>query len=161
LKRLANASSLLLLVIVVACSTGVDQAKFDRVYRAGKALEVEVNSTGGASARSGLLQKEFETEVAALEGRAQGQQETDALRAFTEASDAYKYFLRFRSLDFDAVEGRILLMGTNLEVASRYNLPVETRSGSRWVDSGTALKVLLETAERKLAEANRFVNGQK
>jgi hypothetical protein len=51
-------------------------------------------------------------------------------------------------------------MGTNLEIASRYGLPVETRGASQWTDSGNALKVLLSAAERKLTEANSIVNGR-
>jgi hypothetical protein len=144
---------------VTACG-GVDQQKFDAVYRAGKALQVEVNTTGGVGRQCEALQKEFATEVSALDGRDRGKEEGAALQAFKEANDAYRFFLRFRSLDFEAVEGRILLMGTNLEVASRYGLPVETRGTSQWTDSGNALKVLLAAAELKLAEANDIVNGR-
>jgi hypothetical protein len=154
----ARVSSLLLVITVVGCHTGIDQAKFDRVYRAGKALQVEVNATGGASTRSGQLQKDFETEVAALDGRAQGPRELDAFRAFTEASDAFKFLLRFRSLDLDAAEGKSLVMGSNVQVAMRYHLSIETRGDSQWVDSATALKVMHEAAERTLREANRLVN---
>jgi hypothetical protein len=157
----ANASFPVVVAVVMAACAGGDQAKFDRVDRAAKALEVEISSTGGASPRSSALQKELETEVSVLEGRAQGQAETGALHAFREANDAYKYFIRFRTLDFDAVDGRILLLGTNLEVASRYGLPVETRGASQWVDSGTALEMLRKASKDHLAEANRLVNGLK
>ena len=154
---LRGVGATVVVAFVAACGT-LDQKKFEAAYRAGKALQVEVNATGGTGPRCEALQKEFDTEVSALSGRERGKQEAAALQAYKEASDAYRFFLRFRFLDFEAVEGRVLLMGTNLEVASRYGLPVEMRGTSQWTDSGNALKVLLAAAERKLTEANSMVN---
>jgi len=156
-----NGASVVVLAIgcVVSACGNVDQKKFDPVYRAGKALEIEVNATGGASARSNELAKQFQTEVSALSGRARGTRETQALQAYAEAGDAYEFFIRFRSLDFDSVKGRIWLRGTNLDVASRFKFPVETKDGEKFVDSGDAMKILLEVAQRKLTEGNQIVNG--
>lgn len=147
-------------VVAFVAACGVDQKKFEAVHRSGKALQVEVNATGGGGSRSEVLQKEFETEISVLNGRERGNQEEAALQAYKDANDAYRYLLRFRFLDFEAVDGRVLLMGTNLEVASRYGLPVETRGTSQWTDSGNALKVLFATAERKLAEADKIISGR-
>lgn len=148
-------------VVVAGCFTagcGVDQEKFTAARRAGIALEVEAKATG-FTGRSSELQRQFETEVATLDGRAKGDAEERALRAYKESSEAYMLLIRFRSLDFDAPEGRIVLVGTNLEAASRYQLPVQTTNGVQWVDSSAAMETFWEVAKAKLAEANAIVDG--
>ena len=52
--------------------------------------------------------------------------------AYTDAANAYRYFLRFRVLDLDADSTQILLKGPNLEVATRYKLPLDSRNGAKW-----------------------------
>ena len=122
--------------VFVACAAaacGVDQTKFERVYRAGKALQVEVNATGGASADAITLLKAFQVEIATLDGRVSGGRERVALQSYADASDAYEAFLRFRVLDYDAVEGRIFLMGTNLEAATSTNFQSKhAAKGNGW-----------------------------
>ena len=97
--------------VACAASDRVDQKKFDAIYRAGKALQVEVRTTGGTGNKARELNQQFKTEVSMLQGRTSGKRDAAALQAFVEASDAYDDFLRFRSLDLDAPKGLILLMG--------------------------------------------------
>jgi hypothetical protein len=98
---------------------------FEAVYRAGKALQVAVEQSGGVGSDVPDLLTKFQTEVATLDGRTRGEREAAALTKYREAADAYQFLLRLRALDFEAVNGRVLLAGTNLEAATRYGLAVE------------------------------------
>lgn len=144
----------------VSCG-GVDKQKFDGVYKAGKALQAEVESSGGqprSQSRDRL--KQFETEIEALHDRTIGRREADALQAYAEAADAYQSFLRFRSLDLEAENNQIPLKGPNLEAATRYKLPIDTRNGSKWVNRGQAITILLQAGEQHLNDGNRIVDGR-
>lgn len=160
-------------LLLSACDR-VDQQKFDGVYRAGKALQVDVNTGGGIGPRSHELLNQFQTEIGILQGRRTSDREAAALRAYEAAGDAYANFLRFRLLDLDAVDGLVVLMGTNLDAARKYQLPVQTMAAVlsltgpdearfadvRLVDSGVALRTFVERAEASLAEANSLANGK-
>lgn len=141
---------------VVSCG-GVDRQKFDRVYTAGSALQVEVQSSRGEPhSKSRERLKELDTEIAALQDRVIGIHEVDALHAYSQAADAYRYFLRFKTLDLDADRSEIVVKGPDLEVATRFKLPVETRSGSKRVNRAQAITVLLQAGEQHLSDGNRL-----
>jgi hypothetical protein len=145
---------------VVACG-GVDKQKFDPVIKAGKVVAADVESTHGqvgSEFRDHL--KQLDTEVEALQGRTIGSHEVEALKAFTEAADAYRYFLRFRSLDLEKDSTQIQVKGPNLEVAERYKLPLDSRNGSKWVNRAQAITMLLQAGEQGLTDGNRIVSGQ-
>jgi hypothetical protein len=152
--------------LVVACAFvtacgGVDTQKFDAAFKAGKALQAEVESSRGlprSQSRDRL--KEFDTEVSALHDRTIGRREADALQAYAEAAEAYREFLHFRSLELEGENHQIQLKGPNLEVATRYKLPVDTRNGSKWVNGAQAITILLQAAEQHLEDGNRIVNGK-
>jgi hypothetical protein len=152
--------------LAVACAFtaacgGVDKQKFDGAFKAGKALQDEVQASGGlARSQSRDRLKEFDTEISALHDRTIGTREADALQAYTEAADAYRHFLRFRALDLEADKHQIELKGPNLEVATRYKLPVDSRGGSKWVNGPQAITILLQAAEQHLENGNRLVNGR-
>ncbi len=55
---------------------------------------------------------------------------------------------------------QILLKGPNLEAATRYKLPVDTRNGSKWVNRAQAVTILLQAAEQRLNDGNRLVKGR-
>lgn len=158
-----NCSFVLFALAVTATSAcnRFDAQRFEPAYRAGKAVEVHVDNTGGVNvADANRLLQQFQTEVSLLEGRARSERESGIVQALTASADAYKEFLRFRELDMrDAVDGRILLMGTLLDVAKKYEFPVERRGDTDWVSSGAALKLLLPIAKSKLAEAGRLINA--
>ena len=146
--------------LVVACG-GVDKQKFDPVIKAGKVVAADVESTHGqvgSEFRDHL--KQLDTEVEALQGKTIGRQEVDALKAFTEAADAYRYFLRFRVLDLEKDSTQVQVKGPNLEVAERYKLPIDNRGGSKWVNRAQAITLLLQAGEQHLTDGNRLVNGQ-
>ena len=145
--------------ILVSCG-GVDQQKFDRVYQAGKALHAEVESNSGLPRpQSRDLLKEFDAEIAALSNRTIGRRESEALQAYTDAANAYRYFFRFRVVDLDTDSSQILLKGPNLEVATRYKLPVDSRNGAKWVNRAQAVTILLQAGEQRLNDGNRIVKG--
>jgi hypothetical protein len=153
--------SLVLAVLCVAAAAcgGVDKQKFDGVYKAGQALQTEVQSSGGvprSPSRDRL--KEFDTEISALHDRTIGRREADALQAYADAAEAYRTFLRFRALDTEG--GQILLKGPNLDAAVRYKLPTDSRNGSKWVNSGQAITILLQAAEQHVNDGNRIVAGR-
>jgi hypothetical protein len=147
-----------LCAVVVSCG-GVDRKKFDPLYKAGQALQAEVESNRGLprpQARERL--KQFDAEIAAMHDRTIGRGEADALQAYAEAADAYRDFFRFRTAETQG--GQILLKGPNLEASTRYKLPVDTRNGSKWVNSGQAITILLQAAEQHLNDGNRIVDGR-
>lgn len=135
------------LLFVVAC--GADQKRFEPARRAGTALSIEIARAGGASPDTVSLLRTFQTEVALLDGPG------DRVTAYREAAADYADFVRFRALDLDAVNGKILLMGSNTEAAKRQQLPVETIAGQAWVDSRVALKASLTAAEAARHRAER------
>ncbi len=149
------------LTLVCACAVacgGVDQQKFDAVYKAGKALQAEIESSRGAPtspARDRL--KEFDAAIDALRDHTVGRQESGALQAYAEAADAYRYFLRFRALETEGDSSEIPLKGPNLEVATRYKLPVATTGGAKSVNRAQAITILLQAAEQHLTDGNRSV----
>jgi RNase P/RNase MRP subunit p29 len=151
------------IALAVACAFtcacgGVDQAKFEGVFKAGKALQAEVQASGGAlNSQSRDRLKQFDTEIDALRDRTIGTHEADVLQAFAEAADAYRYFLRFRALDPEAGTGQILLKGPNIEVATRFKLPVDTRDGAKLVNRGQAITILLQAGEQHLSDGNRIL----
>jgi hypothetical protein len=142
--------------LVAACG-GVDQRKFDAVYKAGSALQAELQSSHGlpgAQARDRL--KDFDTEINALRDHTIGIKEADALKAYADAAEAYRYFLRFRAMDLEG-DGRVVaLKGPNIEVAARYKLPVDTRSGDKFVNRAQAVTILLQAAEQRMTDGNRL-----
>ena len=81
----------------------------------------------------------------------------NALHAYSEAAEAYRYFLRFRAIDVEAGSGEILLKGPNLEVATRFKLPVDNRNGSKSVNRAQAITILLQAGEQHLSDGNRIV----
>jgi hypothetical protein len=151
------------IILAIICSLaaacgGVDQKKFEKVAAAGKALQAEVESTKGAPtspARDRL--KTFDAEIDALHDHTIGRQEVDALKAYAEAADAYRYFLRFQALEPEEGTNQIKLNGPNAEVATRYKLPVDTHGGVRTVNRAQAVTILLQAAEQHLADGNRIV----
>ena len=155
-RRLSIASSLVC-VLTVGCG-GVDQQKFDGIYKAGKALQTEVDSTHGAPASPARDRlKEFDAAIDALRDHTVGRQESDALGAYAEAADAYRYFLRFRNIETEGGGSEIPLKGPNLEVATRYKLPVDTRGGVKSVNRAQAITILLQAAEQHLNDGNRII----
>ncbi len=146
--------------LVAACG-GVDQQRFDAVYKAGNALQVELQSSRGqpgAQARDRL--KAFDTEINALRDKTIGKQEADALTAYAEAADAYRYFLRFHAMETEAGTKQLVLKGPNLEVATRFKLPVDSRNGSKFVNRPQAITILLQAGEQHLTDGNRIVGGK-
>lgn len=148
-------------VSCLACAgPAINKAKFQAVDRAGQLLQQDVRAAGGRdSSQFPDLLERFQGEIVALDGRTNGRNEADALKAYGAARDSYAYFLRFQRLDRDAVGGMVLLTGANRPVASRYGLPMENRGGGRWVNRKIAMETFIEKAEAELNKASRMVNG--
>jgi hypothetical protein len=162
-----RASGLFAAFLAVSCS-GVDRAKFEPAYRAGKALEVEISS-GVNMAEAERLLKAFQTEVAMLNGRANGQKELDCFAALDSAAAAFKDFLDIRSLDLrgDArADGRLLVGDAWASRAARFN--VSTQPDEKpdpnsqykwiWLNTSEALKGFHKAAIDQLAAAGRLLN---
>lgn len=139
---------------VVSCG-GVDRQKFDKVYNAGKALQAEVQAPTPSASKARDRLKEFDTEIAAVQDHLIGIHEVDALHAYSQAADAYRYFLRFRAMDADD-NGGLVLKGPNLEAATRFKLPIDTRNGAQWVNRGQAITILLQAGDQHLSDGNRL-----
>jgi hypothetical protein len=158
--------ALLIVASVVACRSAVDQQKFDSVYRAGKALQVSVEQSSATDPALPTLLRRFQTEIAVLDGRAGNDRERAAIAKYRAAADAYEFLLALRAFDLEAVNGRMLLAGGNVDAAERYGLRLEevqtniVLGRTAWSPSGPALKTMFELAPRALGEADRIVNGQ-
>ena len=146
----------------LACGdSGVDPKKFDAVDAAAQSLRADVHAHSGAgSARFAELLEALQTQIAAVESRVSGRQEKALLKAYAEAAEAYKYFLRFRDLDRDAVGGMVLLRGANRPVALRFGIPFEERGGGRWVNRKTAMDIFAAKADAGLANTVRLRSGR-
>jgi hypothetical protein len=82
------------------------------------------------------------------------------LDAYRRAYENYEYFLRFKLLEREAVEGMVLLTGRNRPIASRYELPMESRGGGRWVNRQEAMRVFSDQAEREITAAATLLTGR-
>ena len=148
----------------------VDQKKFDALYRSGKAIEVDLeNSSAGRVVASEQLLKAFKTEISSLQGRTGNENEAAALKAYSDAADAYRAFLDVRDLDLrgGSRDGRLLLGDAWAAVAAKFNFAVEAAPWTPadkykwyWVSVGDASEALLSAAKKNLTEASRLVNGQ-
>jgi hypothetical protein len=155
-----SAAVIVVCVCLTACG-GVDKQKFDAVVKAGQALQAEAKPVGGDDTLARAKLKQFDTEIEALRGHTIGAQEVEAFKAFAESADGYRYFLRFKTLDIDVNPNEIQLKGgPNLEVATRYRLPLDTRNGSQWANRARAITILLQVGEQRLADGNRIVAGK-
>jgi hypothetical protein len=149
--------------LVVCCAGlascgGVDRQKFDAVVKAGQAVQAAAKPVGGDDTQARARLKEFDAQIEALRDHTIGAQEVEAFKAFAEAADGYRYFLRFKTLDLDVDPGQIQLKGgPNLEVASRYKLPLDSRNGSKWVNRAQAITILMQAAEQRLSDGIRIV----
>lgn len=141
---------------------GVDAKKFDAVYQTSQALHQEMQTGAGqARPQSRDLLKQFDTGIEALRGKTIGKSENDALQAYVEAADAYRAFLRFRSLTVLADDPRrIVVKGPDLEAANRYKLPIDSSGGSRFVNSAQAITIILQAAEQHLNDGDRLIKGK-
>ena len=158
---MTRAIALAIACVCLASCGGVDKARFDAVYKAGRALQQEVESSKGMPhSQSRDLLKRFDTEIAALSGHTIGKREADALGFYTDAADAYRAFLRFRGLALEAENHQIPVKGPDLETATKYKLPIDSRGGSKVVNSEQAITILLQASEQHLSDGNRLVNGQ-
>lgn len=152
---------LLIAVGLAACREAVDREKFDAVNRAAQAAKVEIHATGGTTPKASELVKTFQTEVASLDGRADGEKEAAALKAYKESADAMSFFLRLRSLNLDYPhDEEIIIAGTNEVAARAIGIPLKARGSSHFADIGEALRISSEVGDRKLAEANTIVTGR-
>lgn len=153
-----------------AAAKRVDQAKFDALYRAGKAIEVDIaNSSSVRVAESEKLLKQLRTEIALLEGRTDGEREEKALQAYSEAAEAYNAFLDIRDLDLQGrrQDGRMLLGDGWVAKAKKFDFPIGPSPAKEsgkfkfyWVNIGTAVEALLSATKKSLTEANGIVNAR-
>lgn len=170
-KALALCFLLLVGSVMWGCSR-VDQKKFDAVYRAGKAIEVDLNnSIGYQPVVSEQLLKQLQTEASLLDGRTSGRKEAAALRAYLDAAEADKHYLDIWSINLQvkSVEGRLLLGEGWVAVASKYGFDIEASDGNNdptktykffWVKVSPTIETLGNAVKKSLTEASRQVNGQ-
>src|SRR4051794_30171031 len=97
----------------IACAdSAVDTKKFEAVDAAAASLRMDAQAHSGiGSSRFVELLDALHVQIAALQKRVSGRHEKALLDAYAEAAEGYKYFLRFRELDRDAVGGMVLLRG--------------------------------------------------
>ena len=147
-------------VALASCSGGVDQKKFEAVYRAGKAIEAGTDTGVNYPQYTQLLQQ-FQTEIAVLNGRTSGDAETKALNAYTEALNAYRQAIVFWQLKIDGASDRIPVLETLTPIATKYHMRLEDDgSGVKWVEWADANQALFAAGKARLEEANKLVNGQ-
>ncbi len=156
-------------VTAAACSR-VDQKKFDPLYRVGKEVDVDVESSGSVRLpKSEELLRRFKTEISLLQGRTGNKDEAAALEAYDNAAAAYKSFLDIRDLDLrgEARDGRMLLGDGWVAIGSRFNFklePTPSQEGDKykfyWVNVREVVTALLAALKNNLAKASDLVNGK-
>ena len=144
------------LVCAACADPAIDAAKFQAVDRAARSVQLELHTIDSSSRIAQLIER-LQLEVAALEGRATGRREAEVLNAYAAAAESYRYLLRFHRLDREEVGGKVLLTGANRPIASRYELPIESRGGGRWVDRTAAMRTFAGRAATELDHANRLL----
>jgi hypothetical protein len=143
----------------IACSgSRLDPMKFDAVDAAGQAVRAEARADGADTARFADRLKGFETAIADADRRVSGRREKTALRSYADAAQVYRYFVRFRDLERDAIGGMVLLRGANRPIALRYAIPFEERGGGRWVNRKQAMDMFAAKADAELAAAFGLVH---
>lgn len=156
-----------LAAVLTGCSN-LDKQKFEAVYRAGKALEVEM-ATGVHIPEQRKALKTLQTEIETLKGRAKGENEEACLRAFDNAAAAYDNFLTIRELDLGGdtrPDGRMLLGDSWKPRAERFGVNTEPDTNPDptskykwiWLNTSQALEGFDAAAKREMAEASRLVN---
>lgn len=148
--------------LVVACigcaNPPLEPQKFDGVDYAALAVQTDIKTTAGSgSTQFPALLHAFEAELSRLERRTSGTREAAAAEAFAAAAEAYRYLLRFKLLERDAVGGMVLLSGANRPIASRFKFPMENRGGGRWVNRRTAMTILSDSADAALVDAHKLL----
>jgi len=159
-----------MVAILAAGCDRVDQKKFDAVYRAGKALEVDMSTGLVHISESEKLVKQLKTEISVLDGRTNGNREADAVRAYGDAADAYGHFLDVRSMDMrgDSRDGRLLVGDGWVPVASKYHLAIEAHADNSpaakynfyWMDFHEAFAAFSAATKKGLTDGSRLVNGK-
>lgn len=144
----------------LACGeSSVDATKFENANAAAGALRADVTDSGAeGSPQFDELLNRFRAEISALEDRTSGRRENAVLEAYRRVYENYQYFLRFKRLEQDAVNGMVLLRAGNRPIASRYQLPMENRGGGRWVNRKNAMKVFSDQAERETTTAANLLS---
>jgi hypothetical protein len=138
----------------LACSaSSLNPQKFEPLRAAAQSVQTEIHSADGSSSQLPELLRRLDAEIAATGRQVTGRQEKAALAAYTDAAEAYRYVLRFRSLDQEAVGGMLLLRGSNRPIALRYQVPFEERGGGRWVNRKTAMDTFARAADAAFARA--------
>jgi len=151
-----------------ACGARVDQQKFDRAYRAAKALELSMAS-GVHLAESRALVQQLRVETAVLHDRTSNKPEADAVQAYEAVVDAYDHYLIVteKVLSDEAPGGKMLLGDGWIPTAKKYNIPFQPHPDNGreqfnfyWVDAVAAEKNLAEAGKNAMTEGNRLVNGK-
>jgi hypothetical protein len=136
-----------------ACGAGFDRSKFEDAVRSATLARQEINTTGGVGVAMERLVTALDADIAVLATRVETEAERQVLESLLETSSALAAFARFRFLDADAVDGRLLALGTNVALVEKYGLsPVEKVDAGVLVESGAALKTTLAAVDRHLAD---------
>jgi hypothetical protein len=165
---MVNRISITVLALVVSGCNSFDKQKFEPVYRAGKAMEVEMASGVHIPEQRKAL-KAFQTEIETLKGRVEGEREQACLQAFDNAAAAYENFLTIRELDMGGStqpDGRMLLGDSWEPRAKRFGVIAEPDTTPDptskykwiWLNTSKALEGFDAAAKREMAEASRLVN---
>lgn len=156
-------------VVAAACHRGVDKQKFDAVYRDGKTLAVQLESSNVTQiAESRKLVQQLRTDVSIIENRLDRDPERAAVQAYKDAAEAIECVLNVRSMDLRGEtdrDGRLLVGEGWAPKAQKFGVPIEARPRSagdtiQWysMETGIAFKTFLDAGNRKLSDAARIVD---
>lgn len=155
-----NAVLVALCVLSLGCARGVDQQKFDGVYRSGKSLEAAL-SVGVNYLRFGELVQAYATEVSIAQDKATNAAERDLVKLYAEALAGCQDSLLIWKLKLD--------QSGNLNVNSRPELRriadvygIEGQGSREYFnfDPDQAIRTIWAVISSKLSNANAVYNGK-
>lgn len=139
---------------------GIDEKRFDGVYRSGKALEAAVDSGVTLLHYRELIQA-FDTEVSIVNDRARGRAEKELVDKYEAAAQSYHHALLVWRLKVDG-ESDWIYSGPTLDKAlAEYTIKWEGSSDLKRASVEASLPIIWAVAKVKLATANDVLNGKK
>ncbi len=146
-------------LLLSACGSGVNKAKCEGLYRAGKGIEGAVSVGVNLIGYRELLQK-LATEISIAADSAASDSEREMVTAYRDALVAYK--------DAETIWSKSLSGPSRLNafdpeikrIAGEYPIDGEGVGANFSFDAKAAVQTIWQTAQRELTRGNRVYNGE-
>lgn len=154
------AITVLLGAALLACSSGIDQRKFDSAAKAARSVQASIDRMDNYE-QFGKVFDQFANEVIQLRGRVATDREQQLFRAYSDLLATYQDGYQLWEYKVESTlypwvpEGRIYLEPKIKQLALKYHLPVESHvvelTGHAWKSvPADSLKIIWERARVQL-----------